>query len=96
MKSRRYLLTGIVLLLTPLVAFANAGTALMWASGLHFLFGNAILGFIEGQLVSRFFNTLRVKAVAALISFFIQTWVIKLRKLRLSRHLLTLPQLIPE
>jgi hypothetical protein len=40
----------------PFTARANAGTPLMWAGMLHMVFGNAIIGFIEGTILSRVFK----------------------------------------
>src|SRR4029453_7602416 len=42
---------------------ANAGTPLMWASGLHLLFGNAIIGAVEGALLSRLWPVRRIVAI---------------------------------
>ena len=56
MKAHRNLFWFLMVVLTPSVAFANVGTALMWASGLHMLFGNILLGLLEGLFLAKFFK----------------------------------------
>jgi hypothetical protein len=57
----------LLILFTPLFAFANAGTSLMWGTMLHLVFGNVFIGLIEGLLLSVFFHIKKWKAVLILI-----------------------------
>ena len=67
MKSFRGLLCFLVVLLAPSVVFGNAGTALMWASELHMLLGNILLGILEGLLLAKFFKVSKKRAIGFLI-----------------------------
>ncbi len=53
MKSK--ILTAL-LLVVPISAYANAGTPLMWAGIMHLLFGNLIIGIIEGVILWKAFK----------------------------------------
>ena len=44
------------LLLFPAIAYADAGTPLMWAGMLHLVFGNALIGIGEGLLIAKLYN----------------------------------------
>lgn len=68
MKKSRYMLLILALALFPSTASANAGTPLMWASMLHLVFGNAIIGLIEGQLLAWLFKCTRWKSILILIA----------------------------
>jgi hypothetical protein len=53
MKHRPLLLLVLVgLVALPQQAFANVGTPLVWAGTLHLVIGNALIGFLEGILLS--------------------------------------------
>lgn len=67
MKKSRYMLPILALALFPSTASANAGTPLMWASILHLVFGNAIIGLIEGLLLGSIFKCSKWKSVLILI-----------------------------
>ena len=67
MKNFRYMIGVLLLLLTPSVLLANVGTALMWASGLHILLGNIILGLLEGLFLAKFFKVSKKQAVGFMI-----------------------------
>jgi hypothetical protein len=56
---------GIVTL--PSVALANAGTPLMWAGMLHLVFGNLVIGLLEGNLLAKFFGLPKGKTVGIVI-----------------------------
>jgi hypothetical protein len=56
MKRQNALLVLLLLVCLPSRALANAGTPLMWASLLHLVFGNALLGVCEGILIARAFR----------------------------------------
>lgn len=44
------------LILFPFVAHAKVGTLLMWATMLHLVIGNALIGFGEGLLLAKLFH----------------------------------------
>jgi hypothetical protein len=68
MKRPRYILLILALALFPSTASANAGTPLMWASMLHLVFGNAIIGLIEGLLLAWLFKCSKRKSILILIA----------------------------
>lgn len=66
--------TGIVLLPSP--ALANAGTPLIWKATLHLFLGNAIIGLVEGLLLSKLFQTSSRKSIQILIiANYVSAWV---------------------
>jgi len=76
MKSRRSALLILVIALLPSTAFADAGTPLMWASMLHLVFGNAIVGIIEGILLARIFKCPVWRSILTLIpANYASAWV---------------------
>lgn len=59
-----------------LVGCGNAGTPLMWATMLHLLIGNAIIGWLEGVLVGQVFHEPKPKAVNVFIlANYFSAWV---------------------
>ncbi|MDF7824440.1 hypothetical protein P4B35_10485 [Pontiellaceae bacterium B12227] len=56
------------LLLIPFCAQANAGTPLMWAGMLHLMFGNLLIGILEGLLLGWLFKAPKGKAISLLIA----------------------------
>ena len=75
MKYKTYTLAAMFILAFPLVAQANAGTPLMWATTLHMVFGNAIIGIIEGLLLGLIFRTSKWKAILILIAAnYVSAW----------------------
>jgi len=76
MKTRRSALLILAIALLPSTAFADAGTPLMWASMLHLVFGNAIIGLFEGMLLARIFKCSAWRSVLALIpANYASAWV---------------------
>jgi len=57
----------LLLLVLPSLAQANMGTPLMWAGALHLVFGNLIIGLIEGLLLAKVFGRSTRKCVGLLI-----------------------------
>lgn len=53
--------------LSPAPVLANAGTPLMWTGIGHLFIGNAIIGIVEGILLSKLFQTPRAKSVNLLV-----------------------------
>jgi len=49
------------------IILANAGTPLMWASMLHMLIGNAVLGAIEARILTQFFKAPAGKTMGLMI-----------------------------
>ncbi len=68
MGKSRCILVILVVALLPATASGNAGTPLIWASMLHLVFGNAIIGLIEGLLLAAAFKTSKVKSILVLIA----------------------------
>jgi hypothetical protein len=74
-RVTRYLLFCLVLL-APAPALANMGTPLMWASAFYLLVGNAIIGVLEGLLISKVFRVPKLRAIALLIAGnYVSAWV---------------------
>ena len=48
MKRNAFLLALLLLIATPALAWANAGSPVMIAGALHLLFGNFLIGVVEG------------------------------------------------
>ncbi len=48
-------------------AFANAGTPLMWVGILHLVVGNAVIGIIEGVLISKIFKVRKRRSITIMI-----------------------------
>lgn len=59
MRSRLPFIFLFFAALLPSTAFANAGTPLMWATMGHLVIGNALIGTVEGLLVSALLKTSR-------------------------------------
>jgi len=58
------------------MASANAGTPLMWAGMIHLLFGNALIGLVEGLALSRMCQTPRGISVGVLVlANYTSAWV---------------------
>ena len=55
----RILLFLLAPMAAPVALYANAGTPLLWTVGLHLLFGNAIIAWVEGIMLSRRFSLSR-------------------------------------
>lgn len=49
----------LVIGLSPSLALANAGTPLLWATGFHLVFGNALIGIGEALIAARFVRNAR-------------------------------------
>jgi hypothetical protein len=69
--GRLVLAVPMVLILFVQTAYADAGTPLMWLAGGHLLFGNAIIGVVEGLLLAFVFdaNTIRCILIMALANY---------------------------
>jgi hypothetical protein len=67
--TRKTLLVFAVVALTclPLSAFADAGTPLMWATALHLLLGNVLVGIFEGLILAFAFKLSKVWCVLVMI-----------------------------
>lgn len=61
------LLAFAIVLAAASPALANAGTPLMWASGLFMLFGNAGIGILEGLMIGRLFKVRFRRAIPIMI-----------------------------
>jgi hypothetical protein len=67
MKRYLFLILLILFLACPQPAWANAGTALMWATMLHLVFGNALIGVGEGLLLAWLCALPRLSSVGVMI-----------------------------
>jgi hypothetical protein len=80
------------LLCLPATALANAGTPLMWATAGHLLFGNAIIGVLEGLILAFLFHLPKWKSVGVMIlANYVSAWA---GSVLLSSGLLRLPMTI--
>jgi hypothetical protein len=76
MKRNRNILAGLLLLAIPSVAQANAGTPLMWAGMLHLVFGNLIIGIVEGILLAKVFGLTKRKCIGLMIlANYLSAWL---------------------
>jgi len=68
MKGKyRLLLCLFFVLFSAKNAFANVGTPLMWAGMLHLVVGNALIGVIEGVLISKIFKAKKRRSILIMI-----------------------------
>jgi hypothetical protein len=75
-RTTKFWLPAILLALSPAVAYADAGTPLLWASVLHLLFGNFIIGIGEGLLLAFLFRLKGALCVAIMIAAnYFSAWV---------------------
>jgi hypothetical protein len=64
------------IVLFPMTALANVGTALMWTTLIHLCAGNAAIGWIEGLLLLKWFQTPRSLSIAILVlANYVSAWV---------------------
>jgi len=64
-----------LIIMVPCQAYANMGTPLMWAGALHLLIGNAIIGFIEGEIIAIAFKTKKLWSILVMIvANYISMW----------------------
>lgn len=76
MRRSSFTPTLLALVLLPATAWANAGTPLIWASILHLLFGNALIGVFEGFLLHGVFKIPKSKTIPLLIAAnYASAWV---------------------
>lgn len=76
MSYRKLTIYTFGFLALPSVAFANAGTPLMWLTGLHLLIGNAVIGSFEGGLLINRFSAPKTRSVGLLIlANYFSSWV---------------------
>ena len=75
-RTMRFWLPAIMLAFSPAVAYADAGTPLMWASALYLLFGNAIIGVGEGLILAFLFRLKSAPCIAIMIAAnYFSAWV---------------------
>ena len=76
MKKRTEILTALALLAVPSVAQANAGTPLAWVGMLHLVFGNLLIGVLEGILLAQLFTLSKKKCIGLLIlANYLSSWI---------------------
>ncbi len=64
LRAAAIVIAGVLL---PSAAHANAGTPLMWAAFGHLVFGNAVIGIVEGLILAILFRTGRMRAALWMI-----------------------------
>jgi len=64
------------LILIPQTIFANAGTALMWIPYLQLVFGNLIIGIVEGLIIILIYKTNWLRSISKMISANYGSWII--------------------
>jgi hypothetical protein len=75
-RTTKFWLPLIVLAFFPAVAYADAGTPLMWASGFHLFIGNAFIGIAEGLILSLLFRPKRAGCIPIMIAAnYFSAWV---------------------
>ena len=75
-RTLKFWLPVIVLAFSPAVAYADAGTPLMWASAFHLLLGNAVIGIAEGLILVLLFRRSGARCVAIMIAAnYFSAWV---------------------
>ncbi len=84
-----------ILAFYPVTASANAGTPLLWATGFHLVFGNAIIGLIECALLGRLFGCRKRKSALILIganyvSAWAGAWLIEMGVARIDLNIETI------
>ncbi len=76
MKKSKLITLVIILTAFPSTVFANAATPLMLVSFFHLFIGNAIIGIIEGLILSKIFKLKKVKSILLLISAnYFSAWI---------------------
>lgn len=76
MRHKKFTLSVVSILAVSSVAYANAGTPLMWAGIFHLAVGNAIIGLFEGVALALVFKLPKFKTIALLIlANYFSAWV---------------------
>lgn len=76
MRMKNKLIALIIIILIPQTIFANAGTALMWMPILQLIFGNILIGIIEGLVVVLVFRTKWHRSILIMIGGNYVSWLI--------------------
>ncbi len=89
MKFRHKLpIVLLFLCLIPLTASANAGTALIWAGVLHMVFGNALIGLLEGGILARLFKLNSTECILVMIlANYFSSWAGLFLNTTITNHL---------
>ena len=67
MRKSRLAWAACLILTVPSVALANTGTPLVWADGLHLVFGNFFVGCVEGLVLAMIFGLSKRRCVKLMI-----------------------------
>ena len=65
--QKTFLLIVGILFVVPATIFANIGTTLLLATGFHLVMGNALIGLVEGFILSKVFKLKKSKTILLLI-----------------------------
>lgn len=76
MNTRNRLIFLLIIILIPQTILANAGTALMWMPVFQLMFGNILIGLIEGLVVSLFYKTKWYRSILIMIAGNYTSWLI--------------------
>lgn len=76
MKTARRLASLLLPAILPTLAHADAGTPLMWTAMEHLVFGNAIIGLVEGLLLVWWFKTSASRTIFLMIAAnYFSAWI---------------------
>ncbi len=76
MKNANKIILILTIILIPQTILANAGTALMWMPIFQLMFGNLLIGLIEGFAVSMIFKTKWLRSILIMIGGNYVSWLI--------------------
>jgi hypothetical protein len=75
MKKYKFILI-LLLAMIPNLIYANAGTALMWVTIFQLIFGNILIGIIEGLAVAMIFKTKWIRSILIMIAGNYVSWLL--------------------
>ena len=76
MKKKFILILLLLFTLIPQTLLANAGTALMWFPIMQLIFGNILIGIVEGIIVSVIFKTKWIRSILIMIAGNYVSWLV--------------------
>lgn len=76
MRKNNILILLLLFILIPQTLLANAGTALMWVPIMQLIFGNILIGIVEGIIISVIFKTKWIRSILIMIAGNNFSWLI--------------------
>jgi hypothetical protein len=76
MRKINILILLLLFTLLPQTLLANAGTALMWVPIMQLIFGNILIGIVEGIIISVIFRTKWIRSILIMIAGNYVSWLI--------------------